>query len=70
MRLQPRDVVRECLILMSRHWYQFKSKDRKVKGIILTRSKAAVARFAGYPISELVIERVVWNGQEFVKCKK
>ncbi len=51
-------------------WYQFESKDRKVRGIVLSRSKAAVARLAGYPVEELVIERVEWNGEEFVKCKE
>ena len=52
-----------------RCWYQFKSKDGRVKGIILSNSKAKVARFSGYPISELYIERVVWNGEEFRECK-
>ncbi len=51
------------------HWYSYKSKDRKVTGIVLARSKAAVARLAGYPVGELVIERVRWNGEEFVKCQ-
>ena len=50
-------------------WYSWESKDRKVRGIVLTRSKAAVARLAGYPKEELVIERVTWNGEEFVKQK-
>ena len=49
-----------------RQWYQFKSKDGKVKGIVMSKSKAEVARFAGYPKEELVIERVRWNGKEFV----
>ena len=52
---------------MKKHWYQFKSKDGKVKGLAPAQGKAEVARFAGYPISELHIERVVWNGEEFVK---
>ena len=50
------------------HWYQYRSKDRKIKGYVLARSKAAVASLAGYPVGELVIERVVYNGREFVKC--
>lgn len=52
------------------HWYQYRSKDRKVRGIVLTRDKEQVARLAGYPVEELVIERVTWNGREFVKCEK
>lgn len=55
--------------MTDKNWYQYRSKDGKVKGIVLARSKAAVARLAGYPVEELVIERVVWNGREFVKCK-
>jgi len=51
-----------------RHWYQYRSKDRKVRGIVLCNSKEQVARLAGYPLEELVIERVKWNGKEFVKC--
>lgn len=51
-------------------WYSYESKDRKVRGIVLTRSKAAVARLAGYPREELVIERVKWNGEEFVNQSK
>lgn len=51
------------------HWYQYRSKDRKVRGIVMSQSKAAVARLAGYPVKELVIERVEWNGKEFVKCQ-
>jgi len=50
-----------------RSWYQYRSKDRKVRGIVLANSKAKVARLAGYPLGELVIERVRWNGKEFVK---
>ena len=53
---------------MFKHWYSFKSKDGKVRGLVPATSKLGVARFSGYPISELVIEQVVWNGEEFVKC--
>jgi hypothetical protein len=52
-----------------RCWYRYRSKDRKVRGIVLTRDKEQVARLAGYPVEDLVIERVRWNGKEFVKCK-
>lgn len=43
-----------------KHWYFFKNK--KVQGYCLGK----VAKFAGYPISELVIQRVIFNGREFV----
>ena len=49
-----------------RRWYQFRSKDGKQRGIILARSKAAVVRFAGYPVEQLIIEPVTWNGSEFL----
>lgn len=55
---------------MVEHWYQFRSKDRKVRGYCPTRDEAEVARLAGYPREELVIEQVTWNGKEFVKCQK
>lgn len=48
-----------------KHWYQFKSRDGKVRGYCPRN----VARFSGYPISELVIQRVKWNGEEFVTIK-
>lgn len=52
-----------------KRWYSFKSKDRKVKGLVPARSELEVARFAGYPISELVIQRVKWNNEEFATIK-
>lgn len=54
---------------MKKHWYWYKyhSKGRKVQGYCPARSKLEVARFADYPISELHIEQVNWNGEEFVK---
>lgn len=48
------------------NWYSFRSKDRKVRGIVPARDLAAVARFAGYPLDKLVIARVRWDGKEFV----
>ena len=50
-----------------RRWYLFTSKDTKVRGYCPATSKLGVARFAGYPIKELVIQRVKWNGEEFIK---
>jgi len=52
--------------MSKKHWYFFKSKDGKVKGYCPAKSKQEVARFAEYPISELVIQRVIFNGEEFV----
>jgi len=52
-----------------KHWYSFKSKDGKARGYCSAKSKLEVARFAGYDISELVIERMNWNGEEFVTIK-
>jgi len=49
------------------NWYPFKSKDGKVRGYCPAETQQEVARFSRYPLSELVIERVVWNGKEFVK---
>jgi len=49
-----------------KHWYSFKSKDGNIRGYALEKGKQQVARFAEYPISELHIEKVVWNGEEFV----
>jgi len=48
-------------------WYSFKSKDRKVRGYCPAKNEDGVARLAGYPAEQLVIERVRWNGKEFVK---
>jgi len=53
-----------------KHWYQYRSKDRKVRGYCLARNEIGVAYFASYPIEELHIEQVTWNGKEFVKCKE
>ena len=50
-------------------WYQYRSKDRKVRGYCPARSKQEVAGLAGYPVEELIIERVEWNGKEFGKCQ-
>ena len=50
---------------MTNHWYSFKSKDGKVRGYC----PGNVAEFAGYPLEELVVERVKWNGKEFVTIK-
>ncbi len=44
-------------------WYFFKNK--KVQGYC----PGKVAEFAGYPISQLVIQRVIWDGKEFVPIK-
>lgn len=55
---------------MNIRWYSFKSKDRRVIGYCPAKSKAGVALFAGKKVKELVIERVRWNGEEFVKCLK
>ena len=52
-----------------RHWYRYRSKDRKVRGYCPVDDEPGVARFAGYSVEELVIELVKWNGKEFVKCK-
>lgn len=48
------------------NWHKYHSKDGKIRGYC----PGNVARFAGYPISELVIQRVKWNGEEFVKGDK
>lgn len=40
-----------------KHWYSFKSRDGKVQGYCPAKSELEVARFAGYPISELIISR-------------
>lgn len=53
-----------------RQWYFFKSKDKKVKGYCPARNEQEVARFAGYPLEELIIEKVIFDGEEFVKCEK
>lgn len=51
------------------YWYSFRSKNRKVRGYCPARDEEEVARFAGYPVEELVIEPIRWNGKEFLKCK-
>jgi len=48
------------------HWYKYRSKDKNIQGYHPAKSKLEVARFLGYPVSRLVIERVSWNGQEFI----
>lgn len=52
-----------------KRWYSFRSKDRKVKGYALEKGKQYVAILVGYPRNELIIERVRWNGEEFVTIK-
>jgi len=52
-----------------KHWYKYHSKDDNIRGYALEKGKPEVARFAGYPISELHIERVAWNNREFVTIK-
>lgn len=52
------------------HWYQFRSKDRKVRGYCPAKDEPGVARFAGYPVENLIIEPVIWNGKEFVGCQE
>ena len=41
-----------------------------MQGYCPAKSELEVARFAGYPIAELRIERVVWNGREFVEVNE
>ena len=45
------------------NWYYFKNK--KVQGYCPAKSKLEVAKFAGY--SDIVIQRVIFNGEEFEK---
>ena len=52
-----------------KHWYEYRSKDRKVRGIIPARDKEQVARLAGLDIKNMVIEQVGWDGKRFVKCQ-
>lgn len=52
-----------------KHWYQYRSKDRKVRGYCPAKNEEQVARLAGYPLEELIIKCVNWNGKEFVKCQ-
>ena len=47
-------------------WYSFKSKDRKIQGYCPTRDEEGVAKFADYPIKNLVIKKVIWDGKEFI----
>lgn len=53
---------------MVKRWYQYRSKDGKVRGLARARDEAGVAKFAGYPAEGLIIERVRWNGKEFEAC--
>lgn len=39
-------------------------------GYCPARDEAEVARFAGYPVEELIIERLKWNGKEFTECRQ
>ena len=50
-----------------KQWYQYRSKDRKVRGYCPAEDESGVAHFAGYPVEDLIIEPVTWNGKEFVK---
>jgi len=52
------------------YWYQYRSKDKKTQGYCPGKNEAEVAHFASYPVEELVIERIRWNGKELVKCQK
>jgi len=52
------------------HWYNFKSKDGSIRGYALEKGKQYVAILVGYPRNELIIKRVIFNGEEFVKCEK
>jgi len=52
---------------MPTHWYKYRSKDGNITGYHQAKSKLELARFLGYPVSKLVIERVKWNNGEFVK---
>lgn len=53
---------------MSKRWYSFKSKDRKVRGYCPAETELEVARFADYEIKDLIIRKVIWDkdGKEFV----
>ena len=55
---------------MPKHWYKFRSKDKKVQGYVPRGTKAEVARLAGYPLEKLVIKRVIYDGKEFVECQE
>lgn len=49
---------------MKKKRYQFISKDGKVRGLVTARSKQEVAKFAGYPVEELIIKPEVWVLEE------
>ena len=51
-------------------WFFFRSKDRKVQGYCLAKDRRGVARFAGYPLRDLVIKPVRWNGKMFAEIKR
>jgi len=50
-----------------KQWYKFRAKNRKAQGYCPAQNEQEVARFVGYPAGELIIEKVKWNGKEFVK---
>ena len=39
-----------------KHWYQFKSKDKRVQGYVPAENEAGMARFAGYSVEELEMD--------------
>lgn len=49
-----------------KHWYKYRSRDGKVRGYCPAKSKQEVARFAGYPLKELIVKKVIYDGEEFV----
>ena len=51
-------------------WFSFRSKDKKVCGYCPAKDRAGVARFAGYPLRDLVIKWVRWNGKEFKEIRR
>jgi hypothetical protein len=45
-------------------WFGFRSKDGRAKGYCPAEDEAGVARFANYPIGELIIKRARWDGKK------
>ena len=41
-----------------------------MRGYCPAKDEPGVARFAGYPVENLIIEPVIWNGKEFVGCQE
>lgn len=50
-------------------WYSYKTKDKKVRGYCTGQNKQEakelIEKFAGYPIEELIVKRVIWDGEQF-----